>query len=441
MSADFSIPYGYNAARGTFPSYTDNRHLCTFGPNRSGKAATVIVQTLLTAPHSMVVIDPKGQLAAVTGRRRREMGHDVYVLNPFGLHTGEPWNLPQHRYNPLAHLRITDRNIVADTAALSQALIITQGREPYFDDTARDLVTTTALYLIDTMAPKATLAGVRKIVAEIGAREKEGAGHLVAMGRSRHAFIRQPIGRFRDAEARDISSSINTSLTQLAFLDDPALTDPDCGTLTGNDFNLMQLKRRPTTVYIILPGRYMESYARYLRLIITSALDQLTSEPGGYPVLFILDEFARLQNLPAISSAFGFAAGFNVQLWPFLQDMPQLEDVYGKRWMSILANCGLTQFFTPVDVQTAEYLQRRGGQTTGQSRSKTYSGMFWKKERSESRSEQRRPLLPFEITMSLPGDQSLVFFAGAHEPLRVGRVPYWKIPRLAGMYDPDPYHQ
>lgn len=276
----------------------------------------------------------------------------------------------------------------------------------------------------------------------IGARGKEAAELLVAMGRSRHAFIRQPIGRFKDAEARDISSAINTAITQTAFLDDPALSDPERGgTLTGSDFDLMQLKKKPTTVYLILPGRYMDAYARFLRLIITSAIDQLTSEPGGYPVLMILDEFARLESLPAVSNAFGFAAGFNLQLWPFLQDLPQLENLYGKKWMSIVANCGLLQFFTPTDIETAEYLQRRGGMMTGESRSRTYAGGLFKRESSESRSDNRVALLPFEHMMSLPSDKAAVFFAGTHDPLIAGRAPYWKIPRLSGLFEPDPYHR
>ena len=441
MSADFAIPYGFNPDRGTFPSYTDNRHLATIGATRSGKGASVIVQALLQVPHSVVVVDPKGQNAAITARRRREMGQDVFVLNPFRMHSGPPWNLPRHRYNPLAHLDIHSPNIVADVAALSQALILTQGREPYFDDTARDLVTALVLYLVSTLGPKATLGHMRKMVTDIAARGKEAAELLVAMGKSPYPFIRQPIGRFKDAEARDISSAINTSITQTAFLDDPALADLVRGTLTGSDFDLMQLKTTPTTIYLILPGRYMDAYARFLRLIITSAIDQLTSEPGGYPVLIILDEFARLENLPAVSNAFGFAAGFNLQLWPFLQDLPQLENLYGKKWMSILANCGLMQFFTPTDIETAEYLQRRGGMTTGESRSRTYAGSLLKRERSESRSESRVALLPFERMMSLRSDQSVVFFAGKHDPLIAGRCPYWEIARLAGQFDPDPYHR
>jgi type IV secretion system protein VirD4 len=437
----FSIPYGFTADRQTFPSYAADRHLCTIGPTRSGKGASVIVQALLQVPHSVVVIDPKGQNAALTARHRRAMGQDVYVVNPFGLHTGAPWRLPRHRFNPLGSLDINDPNVVAEARALAQALIITQGREPYFDDTARDLVATLMLYLASTLGSRATLGHLRKMVTDISARGDGAANLLTAIGRSPYPFINQPIGRFKDAEARDISSAVNTAITQTGFLDDGMLTDPARrGTLTASDFDLAQLKRKPTTVYIVLPGRYMDSYARLLRLLITAAIDRITATPGGHPVLMILDEFARMENLPAVANAFGFAAGFNLQLWPFLQDLPQLGLVYGKQAMSILANCGLVQFFTPTELETAEYLQRRGGTTTGETRSRSYSGVVWKGAQSESRSESRMPLLPNEATMSLEQEKSLVFFAGRHDPLIVGRQPYWTIPRLNGMFDPDPFH-
>ena len=117
--------------------------------------------------------------------------------------------------------------------------------------------------------------------------------------------------------------------------------------------------------------------------------------PQGFPVP-LLDEFARLEQLPAVSNAFGFSAGYHLQLWPFLQDLGQIQEIYGKRWMSILANCGIVQFFTPSDVETAEYLQRRGGITTGESRSRSYSGGLVKSQQGESRSESRVPLLPFD---------------------------------------------
>jgi type IV secretion system protein VirD4 len=71
-------------------------------------------------------------------------------------------------------------------------------------------------------------------------------------------------------------------------------------------------------------------YSRLLRLLITSAIDQVTATRGGHPVIMLLDEFAGLEKLPAVANAFGFAAGFNLQLWPFFQSLSQCEEVYGR---------------------------------------------------------------------------------------------------------------
>jgi type IV secretory pathway TraG/TraD family ATPase VirD4 len=90
--------------------------------------------------------------------------------------------------------------------------------------------------------------------------------------------------------------------------------------------------------------------------------------------------------------------------------------------------------------ETAKYIQRRGGTMTGETRSRSYTGTFFRRPTGETRSEMRMPLLPIERIMSMPPDQSLVFFAGRHEPLLAGRRPYWTIPRLAGRYAPDPLH-
>src|ERR1700729_2096853 len=64
-------------------------HLLVIGPNGSGKGTRLLIPALLQmSGRSMVVIDPKGELAAVTAAWRRTVG-DVVVLNPFGLHVGQ----------------------------------------------------------------------------------------------------------------------------------------------------------------------------------------------------------------------------------------------------------------------------------------------------------------------------------------------------------------
>lgn len=64
--------------------YRGQRHVNLFGPNGSGKMHT-IAGTLARIWRSMFVLDPKGELLAVTGARRAKMGK-VVVFNPAHLH-------------------------------------------------------------------------------------------------------------------------------------------------------------------------------------------------------------------------------------------------------------------------------------------------------------------------------------------------------------------
>lgn len=428
-----AIPYAYNPKRNTFLRYRDNRHLITFGPTRSGKGATVIVQTLLLAPHSIICVDPKGQNAAITKRHRATFS-DVHLLNPFNEH-----GFGTVRFNPLGHLRIDQPNIVADVRSLAEALVIGDGtREPHWSDSARGLVAALTMHLIAKKGGEATLPEMRRLLTQ---PEPLFLETIAEMAKSEHPFIAQPSSRFLHGTT-EIKNIISNAITQTEFLDDPALMH----VLSGSDFTMMDLKRKATTVYLILPARYLDAYARFFRLVITSAVDQLASQPGGHRTLFILDEFAALKSLDAISKAFGYAAGYNVQVWPFLQDLPQLKTIYPERWETFIANAGLLQFFTPADMTTAEYLERRGGRHIDTRRSETVGEISQEQANkgftgvTQSYADERVPLLPIEVTMGLFEHMQIVFFAGVHGASPAQRERYWRIPRLAGLYDPDPFH-
>lgn len=52
----------------------DDRHLLTIASSRTGKGVSLLVPNLLLYDGSVIVIDPKGELARVTARARREKG-------------------------------------------------------------------------------------------------------------------------------------------------------------------------------------------------------------------------------------------------------------------------------------------------------------------------------------------------------------------------------
>src|SRR5690606_7385231 len=99
------------------------------------------------------------------------------------------------------------------------------------------------------------------------------------------------------------------------------------------------MKRERVTLYLVLPAHYLDTYSRWLRLVIACALHELARTPGrpeldGSPsrVLFLLDEFANLGRMNPVLRAVSLMAGYGVQIWTFLQDLSQLKGTYPDRW-------------------------------------------------------------------------------------------------------------
>ena len=70
-----------------FHRYTSDRHLVTVGPNGSGKTRRLLIPNLVFLKNwSILVVDPKGTLAALTGPyRESQHPNSVMVIDPFGV--------------------------------------------------------------------------------------------------------------------------------------------------------------------------------------------------------------------------------------------------------------------------------------------------------------------------------------------------------------------
>lgn len=437
--------------------YSGPRHLLTVAPTRSGKGACSIIPNLLLLPRSLICIDPKGQNAAVTARARAGIS-ETFLLNPFNEH-----GLGTSRFNPLAHLSIDDPNVFAEVASLAEALIITEGKDPHWSDSARNLIAATILYLVSTKGEKATLPEVRSI---LGLPDNKFIKKMEEIAGSPHPFIAELAGQFL-GDTSEIKNIVSTARTQTKFLSDPAIANPDTGVLTGDDFRIADFKDRLSTLYVILPGHFMAAYARFLRLVIVSALDQLTSITGGHKTLLLLDEFALLGHLSAIETAFGLAAGYNVQIWPFVHNLGQLRDIYGEtRWEEFISGSGVVQWFTPNDEFTAEYLSRRIGEYTQILRNESTSentGTSENQGLSEGRGGHGKNvsqgqsassgstsnisytkvglrLWPRNSVQALPEDKQFVTLSGFKYPILGVRRPYYRIKGVQEHAEADPFH-
>jgi type IV secretion system protein VirD4 len=463
------IRLGYNKALSEVIRYKGEAHLITVAPTRSGKGRDVLIPALLEYEGSCIVIDPKGQLAAVTGPQRARMGQQVKILNPFKILPDVlSADSPDHfrgipdvddlvtfdgKFNPMAALDPASESFGADCDNIADSIVTHEsGRESHWADSARSLVAGLIMKLAETGNPKiANLSMVRDLIAGPDADLATFAFQAVKNG---NPFIKQKLARFADEKAtnaNEVASIISTAKTQTTFIGNTAIAN--C--LSGPGFRFRELKFEPITVYLVLPTRYLATCGKWFRLILAAALDDLLrEEKGQYPVLAIMDEFAQLGRLAVIENAMGLAAGYGLQIWPVLQDLTRLKEQYRDSWETFLGNAGIQQFFAPRENTTSNYVSELCGETTVYTTSETkgtstnsgrgfLDGTSGKNEGVSTNPTQRRAMLPQDVRR-LDRNQSLMFSESLVLPdksyIIAGRKPYFEIEEFKGLYSPDPYY-
>ena len=326
-------------ARETPLGYADDRHVCLVSGTRGGKGAGVIIPNLCLWPGSCVVVDPKGENATVTARRRgngseyaRGLEQKVCILDPYNEVGLEP--SLKARYNPLDIIDIEGDLAVADAGRIAASIVVRENKnDPYWEEAARNLVKGLILHVLTARSFEGmrNLVTVRRLLTqgdwlavqllrEAGEKEIPSAfGMLWSNMRRNTAFngVVSGVGeQMITLSDRTRSGIMATAQTNTEFLDDT----PMQRLVETSDFDLAELKTNPTglTLYLTLPQRFMETHFRWLRLMISLAIGEMERIKGrprsGYPTLFVLDEFAGLRRMEVIEHAVAQAAGFGAQV-------------------------------------------------------------------------------------------------------------------------------
>ena len=426
---------GRSAKSGKLLHYDGAAHLLTMAPTRSGKGVGTIIPNLLLLDRSVVCIDPKGENARVTARTRVRKG-PVWCLDPFGVS-----GCPAARYNPLAQLDPASPDIAEDAQTIADALVHDapgQSGEAHWNEEAKALIAGVILHTVIHEPPaRATLATVRDKLT----RDPAGfAALLVDMQASTgaHGLIARAANRQLGKSDREAAGVLSSAQRHTHFLDSPRLVE----STSASDFRFAELKERPGTVFLCLPPDRLDTYARWLRLLVAQAVTDMARSPARpeRPVLFLLDEFAALGRLEPVERAMGLMAGYGLQLWPILQDMHQLRALYGERAGTFLSNAGVIQAFGVNDHATADMISRTIGDTTIEYATVSTSRktrLFDKRDASESVNTHvtaRRLVTPDEI-MRIPVDTLLLLRQGEH-PLAVEKIRYYDQREFAGLFDP-----
>lgn len=342
------------------------RHFLSVAPTRSGKGVSLIIPNLLQYRGSAIVIDPKGENAWVTAQYRHHgMKQKVFVLDPWNevnRRYGDLIGLKQDiaRFNPLSILDPKSQHYADDLAYLADAIIMNQNKgDPFFDESARELVAGLMAFTVEVYGEEASLPMVRDMLSkpahEVASVAEE------AQGLDVDSVARRKLGRFT-TDSKTNASIIATALAQTSFLDSAALGE----SLKKSDFSFDDLVNGHATIYLVLPVDKLQTYGRWLRLMVSIGIRTVArnEKPLGVPVLFVLDEFGTIGRLSAVAQAYGLMAGLQMCIWAFVQDLVQLKRDYPDEWETFIGNSELVTFFNLMDQFSCDYFSRALGTRT-----------------------------------------------------------------------------
>lgn len=397
----------------------DFQHILLFAPTGSGKGVGFVIPNLLYWEESLICHDIKLENYELSsGYRTEKMGHQCFVWNP-----ADP-NGVSHCYNPLDWISEKPGQMVDDVQKICNLILPEQ---EFWQNEARSLMLGVILYLlavpekinsfgevVRTMRSDDVVYNLAVVLDTIGGRIHPVAYMNIA------AFLQKA-----DKERSGVISTLNSGLELWA---NPLI---DTATATS-DFDMQQLKKQKVTVYVGVTPDNLQRLEPLLKVFYQQATDFLTrhmpKKDEPYGVLFMMDEFPSLGEMPQFQIGIAYFRGYRVKLFLIVQDTQQLKGIYEEAGMnSFLSNCYYRVTFSANNIETANMIsQLVGNKTVEQISSNKPKFMDMNPaSRTQHVSETQRALLLPQEVIQLPRDEQIILVE-SFAPIRCKKIFYYK---------------
>lgn len=404
-------------------------HILCFAPTRSGKGVGLILPTLLSWPHSSVVLDVKGENHALTSGYLKTLNHKVLRFDP----SDEKGT--SAAFNSLEEIRLDGPKAIPDTQQIASMVMDPngQGLEDYWSKAAFGFFGGAVLHcIIMTRVKENRSASLYDVSVMLEDPEREGGitnlfkemkdtDHAALLtqlypnmeaefGKQAHIFIASAAQGMLAKADKEMAGVVSSATANLALYRDPVVAM----NIRRCDFRLYDLMNyeTPVNLYLVISPADIDRLRPLLRIFVAQLLGRFTermefadgASKAAYKhrLLLMLDEFTSLGKIAIIERAIAYMAGYGVKGYFIVQDTKQLNQAYGQD-NALMANCHVRIAYAPNVPETAEYLSKLTGTTTVVDEKVSVSGGGGGKSRSRSINETSRPLLTPDECLRLPG--------------------------------------
>lgn len=396
-------------------------HIAVVAPTRSGKGISIVNNTLLSWPDSVVVGDLKEELFNGTAGWRSK-----YAKNRILKFAPSTPRSPT-RFNPLCEVRLGTEYEVGDVQNITTVIVDPSGkgvdRLGHFEKTAQQFLVGLVIHVLYTVfAQEGRRANLGDVSDAMSNPNRAHTELYEEMMNNTHlnGFVHMTVakqGRTQaDRPEEEQGSVLSTAQSFFSLYDDPIVR----ANVAESDFSVMDLMNAddPITLYLCPSPENKDRMKPLLRLVKSQILRVLLRptiqmvngrevSPHKRRLLLLFDELPSFGKLEVLQESLSFMAGYGIKALLIMQDFSQLRsrEAYGPE-EQITANCHLLAAFAPNRPETADILSKMTGTSTYLKEKTTLSGKrmaAMHQNVSVSIEEQQRPLMTPDEIRTLPG--------------------------------------
>ena len=409
-----------------------NCNILVIGGSGTGKSRFFVKPNILQANCSFVMTDPSGELLQSEGKFLENKGYKRVVFNLV-----DP--VQSSHYNPFHYIRNEEGVQEMINCIIQNTNQGKSGGDPFWEKSETAFLLALCFYLRENFSEsEQNFSNVLKLINKCEVRENDPEfknavdilmEDLEAKNENSMAVRYWKI--FKLAPGKTAMSILVSAGVRLSVFNMPAikqLTDTD-------DIHLESIGDQKTGLFVVIPSaddtfNFMVSlmYSQLFSALYYRA-EHNSNKKLDCHVRFLLDEFANIGVIPNFDKKLATMRKYEISSSIIIQSLTQLKSMFDKDWETIVDNCDSVLFLGAQGETTIEYINKKLGQQTIKTDSKSRNVGGKSSGGSKSIQSSGRDLMT-AAEISQMKDDNCIYFLRGFKPFFCHKYPLEKHPNF-----------